>query len=127
MSSRLLSMKSANALLELPATGDVISAGTLVSAIIISELRSTATSGNSTPSDSAFALSGTVSHTTTADRPSDAEVRVAVLTVSDTVAMGAGPDRRYWATFYVGAYLHRHRHGWKTASKRFYSLLRCSF
>ncbi|KAF7831565.1 molybdopterin biosynthesis protein CNX1 [Senna tora] len=92
-SSRLLSMKSANAFLELPAAGKVISAGTPVSAIIVSDLRSMAVEVNSMPSDSAFDLSGTVSHSVTADRPSDAEFRVSVLTVSDTVAMGAGPDR----------------------------------
>ncbi|KAL1098124.1 hypothetical protein V6Z11_D05G079500 [Gossypium hirsutum] len=38
MSSRLLSMKSANALLELPASGRVIPAGSSVSAIVISDL-----------------------------------------------------------------------------------------
>lgn len=92
-------MKSANALLELPATGKVISAGTPVSAIVISDLRSVAVDGNSGPPNSAFALTGTVSHKTTADRPSDAEFRVAVLTISDTVAMGAGPDRRYWCSY----------------------------
>ncbi|XP_054790933.1 molybdopterin biosynthesis protein CNX1-like isoform X2 [Prosopis cineraria] len=93
MSSRLLSMKSANALLELPATGSIISAGTLVSAIIISDLKSMALGGNNMLSNSTFALSGNKSHKITVDRPSDAEFRVAILTVSDTVAMGAGPDR----------------------------------
>ncbi|KAJ0086919.1 hypothetical protein Patl1_07167 [Pistacia atlantica] len=41
MSGRLLSMKSANALLELPAGGSLISAGTSVSAITISDFSST--------------------------------------------------------------------------------------
>ncbi|MBA0745117.1 hypothetical protein Gogos_007707, partial [Gossypium gossypioides] len=41
MSSRLLSMKSANALLELPASGRVIPAGSSVSAIVISDLSGT--------------------------------------------------------------------------------------
>ncbi|XWS28464.1 hypothetical protein CRYUN_Cryun25bG0071900 [Craigia yunnanensis] len=67
MSSRLLSMKSANAFLELPGTGRVITAGSSVSAIVISD------------------LSG--------DGSQDAQFKVAVLTVSDTVASGAVPDR----------------------------------
>lgn len=93
VSSRLLSMKSANAFLEFPATGSVLSAGTAVSAIIISDLRSTACDENHKSSDSAFALPGIKSHKITADSSGDTEVRVAILTVSDTVAMGAGPDR----------------------------------
>ncbi|KAI9082381.1 hypothetical protein K1719_035804 [Acacia pycnantha] len=93
MSSRLLSMKSANALLVLPATSSIISAGTLVSAIVISDLKSMAFGGNNMPSNPNFALPGNKSHKMTVDRPSDAEFRVSVLTVSDTVAMGAGPDR----------------------------------
>ncbi|KAI4308330.1 hypothetical protein L6164_031414 [Bauhinia variegata] len=88
MSSRLLSMKSANALLELPATGSIISAGTTLSTIIISDLRSA-----EVPLGSGFDLPGTMSHKITDDRSQDDEVRVAILTVSDTVAMGAGPDR----------------------------------
>ncbi|KAJ1432162.1 Molybdopterin biosynthesis protein MoeA-like [Sesbania bispinosa] len=92
-SSRLLSMKSANALLEFPATGSVVSAGTPVSAIIISDLRSMAFGKNHISPDSAFALPGIKSHKITTDSSGDAEFRVAILTVSDTVAMGAGPDR----------------------------------
>lgn len=95
MSSRLLSMKSANALLEFPATGSVVSAGTLVSAIVISDLRPMAFGENHTPSEPAFTLPGIKSHKMTADSSGDAEFSVAILTVSDTVAMGAGPDRRY--------------------------------
>ncbi|XP_061338167.1 molybdopterin biosynthesis protein CNX1 [Gastrolobium bilobum] len=93
MSSRLLSMRSANALLEFPATGSVVSAGTPVSAIIISDLRPMAFGENHVSSDSALALSGTKSHKITTDSSGDAEFRVAILTVSDTVAVGAGPDR----------------------------------
>ncbi|KAK4279777.1 hypothetical protein QN277_011498 [Acacia crassicarpa] len=58
MSSQLLSMKSANALLEFPATGSIISAGTLVSAIVISDLKSMAICGKNMPSNPNFALPG---------------------------------------------------------------------
>ncbi|KAJ7960384.1 Molybdopterin biosynthesis protein CNX1 [Quillaja saponaria] len=92
-SSRLLSMKSANALLELPATGSVISAGALVPAIIISDISSTTVIKNFLPSELASASRGHTLHKVTADRPEDAEYRVAILTVSDTVSTGAGPDR----------------------------------
>lgn len=94
ISSRLLSMKSANALLELPATGNVISAGNYVSAIIISDI-SNAAMGE----DSASGMQGSVSQDITA-KSQDAVCRVAVLTVSDTVASGAGPDRRYTTSCY---------------------------
>ncbi|KOM46729.1 hypothetical protein LR48_Vigan07g043300 [Vigna angularis] len=93
VSSRLLSMKSANALLEFPATGRVVSAGTAVSAIIISDLRNMAFDENHMSSGAAFALPGIKSQKVTTDSSGDAEVRVAILTVSDTVAMGGGPDR----------------------------------
>ncbi|KAK9280583.1 hypothetical protein L1049_014277 [Liquidambar formosana] len=93
MSSRLLSMKSANALLELPATGTVISAGTSVSAIIISDLSSDSTSRSSLSSSLASATRGSTLQEAIADKSRDAEYRVAILTVSDTVASGAGPDR----------------------------------
>lgn len=91
MSSRLLSMKSANALLELPASGGVLSSETSVPAILISDI-------------SGFAMTRkpnlcSVTHRTkseevTADTSRGPNIRVAVLTVSDTVASGAGPDRR---------------------------------
>lgn len=93
-------MKSANALLELPATGSVISAGTVVSAIIISDLSSTAFCNSSLSSSSTSALEGIVSKEITADGSQNAEFKVAVLTVSDTVASGSGPDRRYCTTCY---------------------------
>lgn len=92
ISSRLLSMKSANALLELPATGNVISAGNYVSAIIISDISNAAMGEYSFSSDSASVMQGSVSQDITA-KSQDAVCRVAVLTVSDTVASGAGPDR----------------------------------
>lgn len=89
-------MKSANALLELPATGSVISAGSSVSAIVISDFGST-DDGNSVSSPIlASTLQGNKPKEVTTDGSQDAEPRVAVLTVSDTVASGAGPDRRYY-------------------------------
>ncbi|KAK7385851.1 hypothetical protein VNO78_31774 [Psophocarpus tetragonolobus] len=93
VSSRLLSMKSANAFLEFPATGSVLSVGTSVSAIIISDISPMTWDENHKSSDSSFALPGIKSHKISTDSSGDAEVRVALLTVSDTVAMGAGPDR----------------------------------
>ncbi|KAK4855344.1 hypothetical protein QYF36_006283 [Acer negundo] len=93
MSSRLLSMKSANALLELPGTGSVISAGTSVSAIIISDFGSTDTGKSPLLSVMASTLQGSRPKEVTADVSQDTEFKVAVLTVSDTVASGAGPDR----------------------------------
>ncbi|OMO77140.1 hypothetical protein COLO4_25318 [Corchorus olitorius] len=95
MSSRLLSMKSANAMLELPATGRVITAGSSVSAIVISDLSGTKLSKAGLPSDlgSTTSLHKSTSNETTADGSQDAQYKVAILTVSDTVASGAGPDR----------------------------------
>lgn len=92
-SSRLLSMKSANAFLEFPATGSVVSAGTPVAAIIISNLRPVDFAKNHISSDSNFALPGIKSDKITTDSSGGADLRVAILTVSDTVAAGAGPDR----------------------------------
>ncbi|CAI0452373.1 unnamed protein product, partial [Linum tenue] len=88
MSSRLLSMKSANALLELPATGTLFPTGTSVSAIVISDL-----SCNATP-DSCISVELTPSlQSKHIETSAASEVKVAILTVSDTVASGAGPDR----------------------------------
>lgn len=87
-------MKSANALLELPATGSVISAGTSVSAIIISDIGSAAIIKSSSSPGSASHIERFRTQEVSAASP-DAEFRVAILTVSDTVASGAGPDRRY--------------------------------
>ncbi|KAE8731581.1 Molybdopterin biosynthesis protein CNX1 [Hibiscus syriacus] len=93
MSSRLLSMKSANALLELPATGTIIPAGSSVSAIVISDLSDTALSKATLSSDSSTTIHKNIPNKITADGSQDAPYKVAVLTVSDTVALGAGPDR----------------------------------
>ncbi|KAF8379073.1 hypothetical protein HHK36_028500 [Tetracentron sinense] len=93
MSSRLLSMKSANAMLELPATGSVLSAGTSVSAIIISDISNFAVGENFLSLDSDPAMQRSTSHKQTVIESQDTEIRVAILTVSDTVASGVGPDR----------------------------------
>lgn len=90
-------MKAANALLELPASS-VISAGTSVSAIIISDLSSTSICNSSSSFDPTSASKGSSSQEIISDESQNAEVRVALLTVSDTVASGAGPDRRYCTT-----------------------------
>ena len=100
MSCRLLSMKSANALLELPGTGSVISAGTFVSAIIISDFSCTDIGKSPLLSVMASNLQGSRPKEVTADVSQDTEFKVAVLTVSDTVASGAGPDRRYYSVFF---------------------------
>lgn len=98
MSSRLLSMKSANALLELPATGGVLPAGTSVPAIIISDLTSTSSSEIGSSSGLASSAQSNTCRETIAGETLNGEFKVAVLTVSDTVASGAGPDRRYGIT-----------------------------
>ncbi|XP_047066434.1 molybdopterin biosynthesis protein CNX1-like [Lolium rigidum] len=96
-SSRLLSMKSANALLEVQSSGQILAAGTSVQAILISDI-------TSPPLDKLPAASAPLSHfgsstkSALADVPQvgafhNAEVKVAILTVSDTVSSGAGPDR----------------------------------
>ncbi|KAG5566413.1 hypothetical protein RHGRI_002104 [Rhododendron griersonianum] len=93
MSSRLLSMKSANALLELPASDGVISAGTAVTAILISDFSSSSVSKSLVSPDLGCATRGSVSQEVSAGDSRGSEFRVAILTVSDTVASGAGPDR----------------------------------
>ncbi|KAF9625689.1 hypothetical protein IFM89_025991 [Coptis chinensis] len=92
MSSRLLSMKSANVLLELPATGGIVATGKSVSAIVISDigcLPVNQISLNSTP-----AVTCSPRDPQAPAESQDVAVRVAILTVSDTVAFGSGPDRR---------------------------------
>ncbi|XP_020592276.1 molybdopterin biosynthesis protein CNX1 [Phalaenopsis equestris] len=81
LSSRLLSMKSANALLELPSTGQILHAGTSVQAILLSDI------GN-LPSNRSGKLTPNAS-----SHPEERNFKVAILTVSDTVAYGIGPDR----------------------------------
>lgn len=93
MSSRLLSMKSANALLEMPASGGLVFAGTSVTAIVISSLSDFAGSMRSSPVLS-HAPRPDVSQVATVNASQGSEFTVAVLTVSDTVASGSGPDRR---------------------------------
>lgn len=97
ISSRLLSMKSADALLELPAAGGLIPAGTSVSAIIISDLIDSTIRRNFVSSNSAS------TEKKAQGKPVDElnRFKVAVLTVSDTVASGAGPDRRYSTCCFV--------------------------
>lgn len=90
MSSRLLSMRSANALLELPATGNVLSAGTSVSAVIVSDI-----SGFSVDKKSSLSEPESIPKEMKKDHVHGPGYNVAILTVSDTVSAGAGPDRRY--------------------------------
>ncbi|XP_057473792.1 molybdopterin biosynthesis protein CNX1 isoform X1 [Actinidia eriantha] len=92
-SSRLLSMKSANALLELPASGSVISSGTPVTAILISDFSSFSVSKGSVSPELGYGTQRSVLKEVIADDARGSEYRVAILTVSDTVASGAGPDR----------------------------------
>ncbi|XP_071723301.1 molybdopterin biosynthesis protein CNX1-like [Rutidosis leptorrhynchoides] len=93
MSSRLLSMKSANALLELPATGSVIAAGTAVPAIIISDLTTSDIQKEDVPLAPPSAMPEDRLRDKTVDASSVSTWKVAVLTVSDTVSSGLGPDR----------------------------------
>ncbi|KAJ0026011.1 hypothetical protein Pint_07026 [Pistacia integerrima] len=92
MSSRLLSMKSANALLELPAGGSLISAGTSVSAITISDFSSTGIIETGLGSVLASTMKGSIAKEASTNASEDT-FKVAILTVSDTVASGTGPDR----------------------------------
>ncbi|KAH7862116.1 hypothetical protein Vadar_000157 [Vaccinium darrowii] len=93
MSSRLLSMKAANALLELPGLNGVITAGTSVTAMLISDFSSFPASKSLVSPDLGCATWGSVSQEVSAGDSQGSEFRVAILTVSDTVASGAGPDR----------------------------------
>ncbi|KAL0927850.1 hypothetical protein M5K25_002065 [Dendrobium thyrsiflorum] len=94
LSSRLMSMKSANALLELPSTGQILGAGTSVQAILLSDIGSFSLnqSGKVTPSASSH-TDGTANCLQTGIVLKERNVKVAILTVSDTVANGVGPDR----------------------------------
>lgn len=93
MSSRLLSMKSANALLELPPSGGEIPSGTPISTILIPDTSGFALGKDLSSSDLDTVTQGTMSMKVTADAPVCSTYKVAILTVSDTVASGAGPDR----------------------------------
>ena len=99
-SSRLLSMKSANALLEVPSTGQILAAGTSIQAILILDIISYPSDIPPAASDTRPSHFAPSSKSISTDVPQlaasqDAEVKVAILTVSDTVSSGAGPDRRY--------------------------------
>lgn len=98
MSSRLLSMKSANCLLELPATGTMLPAGTCVQAVVIADISNfhacvlphyTSSLCNENR------IASSIGSQLTIGQIHDVKIKVAVLTVSDTVASGSGPDRRY--------------------------------
>ncbi|KAK9062625.1 hypothetical protein SSX86_019813 [Deinandra increscens subsp. villosa] len=93
MSSRLLSMKSANALLELPPSGREIPSGSPVSAILISDIVGFAPGNNSSSSELDTVTQYTKSMKLNADTSACSAYKVAILTVSDTVSSGAGPDR----------------------------------
>ncbi|KAG6590267.1 Molybdopterin biosynthesis protein CNX1, partial [Cucurbita argyrosperma subsp. sororia] len=93
VSSRLLNLKSANALLELPPTGNIIAAGNSVSAIVISDISGIAGCANSLSSDSTVSPKINKPKEISTSQAQDIGSRVAILTVSDTVASGAGPDR----------------------------------
>ncbi|KAG6557815.1 hypothetical protein Mapa_000582 [Marchantia paleacea] len=114
VSSRLLSMRSANALLELPLSDGVLPAGTQVPTLIIGDLSNMPLTGPDNPHNrhQHHHQQGHVNQAKSqisrrhqiethdsgktdkagGDIPS---VKVAILTVSDTVASGGGPDRRY--------------------------------
>ncbi len=114
ISSRLLSMRSANVLLEFPQQTGTLPSGTMLPALLISDL--TGMPFNDMPISSHESLSGekkqadkehhkhsghhghhghnpSVREGRTEGLTKD-EVKVAILTVSDTVSSGAGPDRR---------------------------------
>ncbi|PIN06131.1 Molybdopterin biosynthesis protein [Handroanthus impetiginosus] len=93
ISSRLLSMRSANALLELPPTGELIPAGTSVVAIIISDLIGSAGPSSLPSSIPVHVTQHSNPGNIDAGKSEDFNFRVAILTVSDTVASGLGPDR----------------------------------
>ncbi|OAE30164.1 hypothetical protein AXG93_4295s1190 [Marchantia polymorpha subsp. ruderalis] len=112
ISSRLLSMRSANALLELPLSDGVLPAGTQVPTLIIGDLSNMPLAGpdNSHNRHQHHHQQGHVNQANTQiSRQHQIEthdsgkagksggdfpgVKVAILTVSDTVASGGGPDR----------------------------------
>lgn len=104
-SSRLLSMKSANALLEVPSTGQILAAGTSIQAILISDIISYPSNKPPAASDPPPSHFGPSSKSISTDVPQlsasqNTEVKVAILTVSDTVSSGAGPDRRYFSKLF---------------------------
>ncbi|XP_060197083.1 molybdopterin biosynthesis protein CNX1 [Lycium barbarum] len=93
ISSRLLSMKSANALLELPASETSLPAGASVSAILISDISNSPQSRNLQLPESSSTRQEHKLAAANAGSSENSEFKVAILTVSDTVAAGLGPDR----------------------------------
>ncbi|XP_019199193.1 PREDICTED: molybdopterin biosynthesis protein CNX1 isoform X2 [Ipomoea nil] len=92
-SSRLLSMKSANALLEVPASSSSVPAGASVVAIVITDISHFPSNRSLQSTESCRSQSGHRPQEVNACVSQNSESRVAILTVSDTVAAGAGPDR----------------------------------
>ncbi|XP_031111127.1 molybdopterin biosynthesis protein CNX1 isoform X3 [Ipomoea triloba] len=92
-SSRLLSMKSANALLEVPASSSSVPAGASVVAIVITDISHFPSNRSLQSTESCRSQSGHRPQEVNARESQNSESRVAILTVSDTVAAGAGPDR----------------------------------
>lgn len=93
ISSRLLSMKSANALLELPASETSVPAGASVSAILISDISNFPGTRNLQLTDLSSTQQEHKLAAADAGSSEASEFKVAILTVSDTVATGLGPDR----------------------------------
>ena len=94
-------MKSANALLEVQSSGQILAAGASIQAILISDITSPPLDklpAASIPLSSHFVSSAKSASTVVPQvaASQNAEVKVAILTVSDTVSSGAGPDRRYF-------------------------------
>eukprot|EP00850_Spirogloea_muscicola_P006819 SM000033S12340 [mRNA] locus=s33:255095:259522:- [translate_table: standard] len=113
ISSRLLSMRSANCLLEFPRASDTLPAGTLVPALIISDLVSMAMPrGEPIPSCSPSVAwehkqrqAGVGAEGSSSEKALPVKVKVAILTVSNTVASGQGPDRRLLNTMHTLHYI----------------------
>jgi gephyrin len=89
-------MKSANSLLEVPSTGHILAAGTSIQAIVISDIINSASHELLAASNPLPDVKNISTYLPQVDASQDAEVKVAILTVSDTVSSGAGPDRRYY-------------------------------
>jgi gephyrin len=91
-------MKSANALLELPAGNKILPAGTMVWALLISDVSSMPVFQTSVSMEHVLSGQGASAKyenifNNSQEEHIDTSVKVAILTVSDTVASGAGPDR----------------------------------
>eukprot|EP01018_Ginkgo_biloba_P025437 Gb_17889 [translate_table: standard] len=98
VSSRLLSMKSANSLLEMPAANKILPAGTMVWALLISDISSMPLFQSPVSTELLYNDQNASTKYESIDKSSgsdssDKRIKVAILTVSDTVASGAGPDR----------------------------------